>query len=864
MNENIEIILYNLRKKNNNNKLVFFGASSLLKNKWERLKKLNILPDIICDNDINKIGKYFENFKIASPDKLLSSSDSFNILITSSFVIEIKEQLKIFKNINLIYDINDIFNKNYGDVSNEFIYYKKNVLLNTKLKTIAFYLPQFHPFPENDEWWGKGFTEWTNVTKAKPNFLGHYQPHLPIHNGFYDLRIPDIMIEQAKLAKNYGIYGFNFYYYWFDGKILMHKPFEILLKYKEIDINFCITWANENWTRRWDGLDNEILIAQNHSEKDSIKFIHSLFKYFKDERYIRINNKPILIIYRSNIIPHIKKISKIWRKEAKKEGFDGLYLICAQTSGTYTPHDISFDAAMEFPPHRMDDGKQLLEELNIINPHFEGKIFDYNTVTKKAIEKDEPEFKLFRTSTLSWDNTARKQNKSTIYTNFSLDSYKDWMYHLYKSTLDNDKLNDDEKLVFVNAWNEWAEGTHLEPDRKFGYGYLQATYDSLSKAIVDNTVIKIFDSIPKYGNLNQVDENKFKNLQNNLFIELSKPFIKDIKIISYKLINNKTRSIIINKDFLTTIYDNIKLAIIVLHYKYLEDTKRVINSILNQKNIEYELFIVSNDESYHNFIELSIMYPNLNIIQSPQNLGYAGGNNIAIDIAFKKNIKNILIVNPDLELEKEDVLEKMYTFSENNPDVSIFGPRIMYGDRKDIVWFNGAVVELDNGLKTKHLDIDKKISQIDLIPKETDYVTGACIFIKNHVIKKLGLMPEEYFLYFEETDYCINAKKENFKLMVIPSIEVLHHTRSEENNIPTIYFLYYFCKSALLFTKKYDKTIINSTINILLNKWSTLLDNIKKVSPNQFKLLKKAIDTGIEDGLKGIIGKINLEDRLND
>lgn len=339
-------------------------------------------------------------------------------------------------------------------------------------------MPQFHPFPENDEWWGKGFTEWTNVTKAKPNFSGHYQPHLPIHNGFYDLRVPEVMIEQAKLARNYGVYGFNFYYYWFDGKVLMHKPFEILLKHKEIDIDFCITWANENWTRRWDGAENDILIAQNHCNEDSIKFIKSLYKYFKDERYIRVDNKPVLIIYRADIIPNMKQTVSLWRKEVEKAGFDGIYLICSQTFGITSPEPFGFDAAMEFPPHTARS-RSINEQVDFVNEQYDGVLYDYSQVVSNACMKEEPSYKLFRTSMLSWDNTARKQNASHTFNNFSLLSYKQWISNSMSNIFNNDKYNKDEKLVFINAWNEWAEGTHLEPDRKYGYGYLQATYDAL-------------------------------------------------------------------------------------------------------------------------------------------------------------------------------------------------------------------------------------------------------------------------------------------------------------------------------------------------------------------------------------------------
>jgi len=363
-------------------------------------------------------------------------------------------------------------------LNTDYVTYKEHDNLNSKLKFIAFYLPQFHAFPENDEWWGKGFTEWINVSKAQPNFIGHHQPHLPIHYGFYDLNNPEIMIEQAKLAKNYGIQGFNFYYYWFDGKILMEKPFEILLENKEIEIDFCITWANENWSRRWDGAEHDILIAQNHSEQDSIDFIENLYKYFNDERYIRIDNKPVLIIYRSDIIPDMKETVTLWREKVKEAGFDGIYLICSQTFGVTSPEEYGFDAAMEFPPHTATSGINN-HKVDIINKNFEGKVYDYKEVVDNACKVVEPDYKKFRTAMLSWDNTARKQDNSHIFNNFSISQYKKWISHLSSSVLENDKYADDEKIVFINAWNEWAEGTHLEPDRKFGYNYLQSTYDVL-------------------------------------------------------------------------------------------------------------------------------------------------------------------------------------------------------------------------------------------------------------------------------------------------------------------------------------------------------------------------------------------------
>lgn len=360
-------------------------------------------------------------------------------------------------------------------------YYKfenKDQLRSAKLKPIAFYLPQFHPFKENDEWWGKGFTEWSNVTKAKKNFPGHYQPHLPIHLGFYDLRIKQNMVEQVKLAKNYGIYGFNFYFYWFAGATLMEAPLKMLLREEDIHMPFCLTWANENWTRTWDGSEKDVLIEQKHSKDDHRKFIEHLQKYFKDERYIKIDEKPVLIIYRVDIIPSIKEAVKIWRDVTIQNGFPDLYLICAQTFGTDNPKPFGFDAAMEFPPHTIKSG-EVSYQYEGINPDFEGQIYCYEQVVKYAVQSHFQSFKKFPTAMLGWDNTARKQNTAHIFTRFSLTLYSQWLDYISNWVYHDENFSENEKLIFINAWNEWAEGTHLEPDRKYGFGYLATTHNVL-------------------------------------------------------------------------------------------------------------------------------------------------------------------------------------------------------------------------------------------------------------------------------------------------------------------------------------------------------------------------------------------------
>ncbi|WP_170334011.1 glycoside hydrolase family 99-like domain-containing protein [Ruegeria arenilitoris] len=373
----------------------------------------------------------------------------------------------------------------YSQVKEGFVDYIPHETLETVVKAIAFYLPQYHPFPENDKWWGKGFTEWTNVGKAHPLFAGHHQPHCPIHLGYYDLRLPEVMEEQARLARNYGVSGFAYYFYWFAGKLLMEKPLEAMRDNPNVDMPYCMIWANENWTRRWDGLDQEILIAQDHSLEDSRAMLQYLESFMKDPRYIRINGKPLFIVYRAHLIPDFKETVQMWREQAKEMGLDGLYVVSAQTADSGTPEELGLDAAMQFPPHAVD-AKNVTKLVDNLANEFEGGIYDYDDIVSKEVRKEPSAKKTFRTAMLSWDNTARRGLKASVFTDFSLTRYSQWLSANVENAAKDPNLSDDERIVFINAWNEWAEGTHLEPDQLYGYGYLDATqkvlanYDSAS------------------------------------------------------------------------------------------------------------------------------------------------------------------------------------------------------------------------------------------------------------------------------------------------------------------------------------------------------------------------------------------------
>jgi hypothetical protein len=338
------------------------------------------------------------------------------------------------------------------------------------IKPIAFYLPQFHPVKENSEWWGPGFTEWTNVAKAQPTFSGHYQPQVPRDLGFYDLRMSETIEAQAKLARQNSIFGFCMYFYWFSGRRILETPIDVFHKSKA-DINFCFCWANENWTKRWDGGNNEVLLENEHSVENDNQFIEAVLPYMKDDRYIRYGGCPVLLIYRADILTDSRKTFQHWRKRAKAEGFPGLFIACVNFYGVDKPEDWGGDALVEFPPHQyLPDS--FCARPGSMNPGFNGYTLDYRMVMYQSINRRHDDFLMFHGAMPSWDNTARRQNDSHIFLNSSPELFEFWLRHQVDKTL-SDKRNE-EKFLFINAWNEWAEGCHLEPCLKYGHAHLDA------------------------------------------------------------------------------------------------------------------------------------------------------------------------------------------------------------------------------------------------------------------------------------------------------------------------------------------------------------------------------------------------------
>jgi glycosyltransferase involved in cell wall biosynthesis/ubiquinone/menaquinone biosynthesis C-methylase UbiE len=346
------------------------------------------------------------------------------------------------------------------------------------VRLVAFYLPQFHTIPENDAWWGQGFTEWVKVRASLPLFEGHAQPHVPGELGWYRLVDSEVPRRQIDLARRYGIGAFCFYFYWFGGKRLLDAPLERWLADPSLDFPFCLCWANENWSRRWDGLDQELLMAQQHSDDDDLAFIRHVSRFLRDPRYLRVDGKPVLMLYRPSLLPSAARTAERWRTWCRSNGVGEIYLIYPQSFDITDPASFGFDAATEFMPN--NSGPAVITDRVVPLPGQQAPtVYDWTSLTDRAHPYVEPGYTLMRSVCAGWDNTARKGSRGAVFLGDTPQRYGEWLRDAVAHTC-RVRANPDERMVFVNAWNEWAEGAHLEPDLRHGYAYLQATRNALT------------------------------------------------------------------------------------------------------------------------------------------------------------------------------------------------------------------------------------------------------------------------------------------------------------------------------------------------------------------------------------------------
>ncbi|MBA2743005.1 MAG: glycoside hydrolase family 99-like domain-containing protein [Chthoniobacterales bacterium] len=359
-------------------------------------------------------------------------------------------------------------------------------------KLIAFYLPQFHPIPENDAWWGKGFTEWTNVARAQPLFPGHYQPHLPADLGFYDLRLPEARRAQAELARENGIHGFCYYHFWFDGRRVLERPFDEVLASGAPDFPFCLCWANENWTRTWDGLDEQVLLAQNYSDADDIAHIRWLSRAFVDNRYIRIEGKPLFLVYRATSLPDPRRTTALWREEAARLGIGELFLARVESNflgERGDPRALGFDAAVEFQPDALTLFGQRKDRVPDARVNIEGKWqlrggdlwFSYREMMDAMLARAPVSYPRFAGVSPGWDNTPRRGAGAGGITECTPADFERWLRIVAEESRGRMRSGGPTgQAIFINAWNEWGESCHLEPCQRWGHGYLEAAARALA------------------------------------------------------------------------------------------------------------------------------------------------------------------------------------------------------------------------------------------------------------------------------------------------------------------------------------------------------------------------------------------------
>ncbi len=372
-----------------------------------------------------------------------------------------------------------------------------------RYRPVAFYLPQYHPVPENDTFWGKGFTEWRNVVAARPRFRGHHQPHLPADLGFYDLRVPEIRAAQAELARTAGLHGFCYYHYWFSGRRVLHRPFDAVLASGQPDFPFMLAWANENWTRAWDGGASEILLRQSYSDDDTRAHARHLIPAFADPRYIRVDGRPAFAVYNTDEIPDPGRWSDLFRDTCAREGITP-YLIRVERHldrDARPPIDLGFDAALEFQPFsrsfrrwlearpdlKRNPVKRVAQRLRRETGRFIHLDRHFDMAEFVAFDKDQPAppYPWFPGVCPSWDNSARRPpGKALIFRKSTPALFGDWL-----AAKTAREPQGDANLLFINAWNEWAEGNHLEPCLQYGHKWLDSCR-FLTKAFDDTSAIR--------------------------------------------------------------------------------------------------------------------------------------------------------------------------------------------------------------------------------------------------------------------------------------------------------------------------------------------------------------------------------------
>ena len=635
------------------------------------------------------------------------------------------------------------------------------------VKAIAFYLPQFHSIPENDQWWGEGFTEWSNVRPAQPQFAGHYQPHEPIQElGYYDLNDSEILCKQANMARAAGIYGFCYYYYWFDGKRLLEKPLDQMLKTGRPAMPFCFCWANENWSRRWDGCDSEILIAQNHSAQDDVAIITDIITAFMDQRYIRIEGRPLLIIYRPLLLPDPQATFARWRTVCREAGIGEIYLAGVKGFGCVDPISLGLDAIVEFPPNDSGIADRSKELVAGVGSDFDGKLYDYREARANCGKIGPQGFPFYRGVAPSWDNTARRKNQASVFVNSSPSTFYNWLLQAMDFTMRY--LPAGQRFLFINAWNEWAEGCHLEPDRKYGYAWLNATRRALGA----------------YKS-NDASQAKNPDLLSAVFCPGAQSSGKTGRVVLPAPEIQAIPTLVISALF----YYNEDLI-----FDFIDNIIPQVAHLIKSRNCQCKVVMLLNFPAAAKIIksiEKKISPLNLGsggmfeLCAPGFNRGFGSGHNFIFN-KYKSDI--FIIINSDLRVEKKDWLCDILDSASGSPAPAIIGPRASAARLRE----DGCGIEAP-----------------DPLGQGFDFVDGSLLALNSKLAGELGLFNEVYrYFYFEDVDICLRYFQAGYgaSLLDIP----VNHARSS---------------SSKLISRNLIKSVLDNNRSRFFSMWGTALES---------------------------------------
>jgi GT2 family glycosyltransferase len=596
------------------------------------------------------------------------------------------------------------------------------------VRAIAVYLPQFHPIPENDRWWGKGFTDWNNVRAGQPSFPGHYQPHVPTELGYYDLRETEVLQKQTELARAYGIYGFCFYYYWFGGKVLLDLPIRRMLESGKPDFPFCICWANENWTRRWDGLEDDVLIAQSYLPEDDLNFIRRVESILLQKNYIRVCGMPLLLVYRPSLLPDSVGTTQRWRDYFRRKGHGELHLVMVRSFHDQSaPEVYGFDAAVQFPPHFPPATITTLIEGK--DEKFKGAIYDYTELRRAALHQlmnASGTDKTYAAVMPSWDNTARRGSHAVMWANSSPESYYEWLCATAEQVQKKEEA--DERLIFINAWNEWAEGCHLEPDEKYGHAWLNATALALrtaSKDLARASRGSVHPTPPK------IESIKVPPLTGRLKLVISVLFYHREDLIG---------------SFLQSLLQHI------LTVESREDVTCSLNLAFN-----YQPSLAVITEINELIVEkLPGRSDAVHILENGFNVGFGAGHNLIFD---KDDSDIFLILNSDVRVIDQEWLPKLVNRFRDS---------------------DAAIVGLIQ--TASHLREDGCGIPIKAAGDEFDFVDGSVLAIRSDLARRFGLFSPSFdYFYFEDVDLCLRYRQMGLQIALLDA--PYEHERSSSSRL---------------------------------------------------------------------------------